>query len=432
MKTNKLCFIFLFFSFLFALPAFARVNHDIPYLKAYLGDDRNQFDIYEIVEPIRNKINLNPKDYTNYEMLALVYDHFGMYDKAIEVLKLAIERYPSSGKGRHILYGNLARMYLALGQLEIAKPVIIKAIQHSPFNLTNHTHLLRYYILKGDYEQAALELKTINNIDKGKDWYEGVYIYIVNTIKNKDKILKFFEECIKANPQSQLPYRIMAITIRDFAKDDLDAKFPQVMDYFNKALELESEYLPTYVSIAETHLMRAISTENKAYFDDSLAWFNKAYKIDEKNLMLAYAMGNLFIYMKKYDKAIDKLEYAYENGLKHDLVVENLSLAYNNKAYFLYKAGDHLSEGLKLIDKAISLNPDDGIVLGTKAEILYALKRYEQAHDYINRAIELEPDNLEMQQDLENIVKALEENKKQAKNKKEDKKQSRKKINISF
>ncbi len=118
-------------------------------------------------------------------------------------------------------------------------------------------------------------------------------------------------------------------------------------------------------------------------------------------------MGNAYYYGRDYDKAIEKLEYAYKNGLDDDDLKETLARAYNNKAYALYQAGNNLDEGLSLIDKAIQLLPGSGIILGTKAELLYKLGRYEEAHKYITRALELEPEYEEMKQDLVRIEEAL-------------------------
>ncbi len=82
---------------------------------------------------------------------------------------------------------------------------------------------------------------------------------------------------------------------------------------------------------------------------------------------------------------------------------------YNSKAYSLYESGERLEEGLEIINNAIFIKPNDGIILSTKAEILYKMKRYEEAYEYIKKGIKLEPNRPEIIQDFKNIKKALKE-----------------------
>ncbi|MDD3374491.1 MAG: hypothetical protein PHY73_02070 [Candidatus Omnitrophica bacterium] len=84
-----------------------------------------------------------------------------------------------------------------------------------------------------------------------------------------------------------------------------------------------------------------------------------------------------------------------------------LAVKYNNEAYGLYKKGIELERGIELVDKALEMYPDNGIFLSTKAEILYKLGDYNSAYDYIKRGLELEPNHLEMKEDLKRIEKAL-------------------------
>lgn len=71
---------------------------------------------------------------------------------------------------------------------------------------------------------------------------------------------------------------------------------------------MNPKYLPTYISIADTHMFLGVITKDAAPYQEALSWFNKAYALEPENLNLAYAMGGLFTYMQDYDKAIEKLE----------------------------------------------------------------------------------------------------------------------------
>jgi tetratricopeptide (TPR) repeat protein len=84
-----------------------------------------------------------------------------------------------------------------------------------------------------------------------------------------------------------------------------------------------------------------------------------------------------------------------------------LATAYNNKAYDFYKEGKNLEEGLELVEKAILLDPKEGVFLSTKAELLYKMGRYQEAYEYIKRGIALKPNHPEIQQDFKMIEEAV-------------------------
>ena len=86
---------------------------------------------------------------------------------------------------------------------------------------------------------------------------------------------------------------------------------------------------------------------------------------------------------------------------------KSLAFAYNGKSYSLYKEDKELERGLELINKAIGFEPNNGYILGTKAELLYKMGKYKEAHKYIKQALELEPGHEEMEQDLVLIEEAL-------------------------
>jgi tetratricopeptide (TPR) repeat protein len=111
--------------------------------------------------------------------------------------------------------------------------------------------------------------------------------------------------------------------------------------------------------------------------------------------------------MEEYDKGIERLEYAFDRGVNDKNAVELLAAAYNNKAYSYYETGKNIKEGLKTIDKAIALNPNNGLILSTKAELLYKAKKFKEAYQYIQKAMELEPDEPGIKKDLEIMEAAI-------------------------
>jgi tetratricopeptide (TPR) repeat protein len=411
MKITKLLIITIFIPFLISLSALAKEDREVSGIKEMLSGGPTRQEIFNLIKAVQARIKEDPTNHDMYEALGFLYDRIGQYDKSIEALKQEIKYYPEDGEDLGTIYSNLARQYMNLGNLDDAKPAIDKALQIDSNDIITHTHLLRYYVLKTQYKEAALELKTLSDLNKDNkdyDCYYDIYVFTLDKIKNDADIVSLFREAIKANPDSHLSHRALATAIRNSSKD-IEKDFPEIMEEFNKALALNPRFVPTYISIANGYMFLGLKTKNKTYLKDSLEWFNKAHKLDPKNIKLTYAISNFFVYTGQHDKAIEKLEPLLNKGDNSEIIIDCLVRAYNIKAYSYYKTGRNLKEGLKIIDKAITFKSNDGVLLSTKAELLYKLGRFNEAYEYIKKAIVLEPDEPEIKQDLENIEKAIKE-----------------------
>ena len=384
---------------------------DISDLKESLAEKTYYQEEYEIIDNIQAEIENNPSNHTNYAALAFYCDYVGLYARTLEAIKLEIKYAPENGEW-DMIYGNLARAYLSLGKIDEAKKPVLKSLKYNPKNITNHMHLLSFYVLKKQYREAASELKILSELDKDRDFYHEIYKWRAGNDRDLKDMVTLFEEAVKINPDSYLAHRVLGIALRD-SSGYIEKNISVAMKFLNKALELNPKYIPTYIAIANTYMYMAMTTKKKAYYNDSLRWLGKAYKLDPKDTRLAYATGYIYLHMGQYDKAIEKFEYTYYGGNKDEEVLQALIQAYNQKAYVShYKTGINLEKGLQAINKAIMLDENNGVILSTKAELLYKMGRHDEAYEYIKRGIKLEPNELEIKQDLENIEKALKKAKK--------------------
>ena len=63
----------------------------------------------------------------------------------------------------------------------------------------------------------------------------------------------------------------------------------------------------------------------------------------------------------------------------------------NNLAWFLIDKNRNINEGLKLVDKAIVLNPDNYMYLDTKGWGLFKQDKYQEALEILQKSWELKP-----------------------------------------
>jgi tetratricopeptide (TPR) repeat protein len=219
-----------------------------------------------------------------------------------------------------------------------------------------------------------------------------------------------FEAAVEMEPDNYRAMRALGGAVRyaGVHSENFQESLESSLKILRKALELNPDYILTYITISNHFKILALlkngdSEENLRTARD---WLDRAYKKDPENPWVAYSMGALYLLTEEYAKAIEHLEFALT--LRNQAPIErDLVLAYNQLAYGYYTRGTNLEEGLELIDKAIAINSEDGIILSTKAELLYKLGRYEEAFRYISKGIRLEPDIEEIQKDFMMIKEAL-------------------------
>jgi tetratricopeptide (TPR) repeat protein len=238
--------------------------------------------------------------------------------------------------------------------------------------------------------------------------YYETYMDILQT-KHLDpqETVSFYEQAVKVNPQSAKARRTLATVIRNSDTTKVVENFAPIMSELMAALKLDPHYIPTHITIANTYMFRAFKLGTAKDRQTALDWLNKAQKIDPEDFRVHYARGHVLYVFKRYDKAIKAYERALKLSPDDLMALEGIANSYNGKAYELYLKGKDLHLGLQLIDKAIALKPNDGIILSTKAELLYKMGRYEEAYELIKTALAYGPEKEEMLQDKINIEKAL-------------------------
>ena len=84
--------------------------------------------------------------------------------------------------------------------------------------------------------------------------------------------------------------------------------------------------------------------------------------------------------------------------------------ALNYLGYTFAEAGENLDEALKLIQRAVALDPDNGSYVDSLGWAYYQLGRHDQARGYLERAVRLEPADATLQEHLGDVYVALGQN----------------------
>lgn len=158
----------------------------------------------------------------------------------------------------------------------------------------------------------------------------------------------------------------------------------QAQNAYQMAIEFDPAYARAYGALAVT-LMRALAAGYIEYPEETkeraLELALKAVELDTKSQHVFWSLGFVYLYHEQYEKAAEAVRTAliiapsYADGL-------GLLALINNRM-------GHAEESIKLIDKAILLNPyyswDYLYNLGWAH---YTLENYEKAAEFLQRALE--------------------------------------------
>ena len=129
-----------------------------------------------------------------------------------------------------------------------------------------------------------------------------------------------------------------------------------------------------------------ISFYNAGEYERSLELFQRAYNLDQRNVSALFAHGLAFDKLNRFAEAAGMYEKVLEQEPGHEKALKALIGAYE-------RAGDN-EKALAACDRGIAAKPDDEYFPLAKARILMKHDNFEDAVPLLEKAHELEPDDL--------------------------------------
>lgn len=125
-------------------------------------------------------------------------------------------------------------------------------------------------------------------------------------------------------------------------------------------------------------------------YEEAVKYFSQAINIigkpDERHWTFYYARGTAYERMKNWPAA--------EVDLKRALVLApDQPLVLNYLGYSWIDQGKNMKEGMRLIEKAVALKPDDGYIVDSLGWAHYKQGNFKEAVRYLERAVEIRPED---------------------------------------
>lgn len=290
--------------------------------------------------------------------------------KQLAALRDYVENYPMQAKDARVAY---ARALVVDKQYDVALKHFRIALEQMPDrnDLLYAVGLLA--MQAGEYDLAEKCLKRL--IEKGHAESNMLRLYVAQIAeddKRIDEALKWYDsvEAGEQYPQAQL--RAARMLLKNGRQDE-------AREHLRKALK-DDPKAQVSLALAEAQMLR---DGNRAA--DALAVLSKALDADPDNLELLYETALTA-------ERLDKLDLMEKNLRRLIALKPDYAQAYNALGYSLADRGLRLDEAGKLIDKALSLTPEDPFILDSKGWVLFRKGDKAAALDMLRHAYEKRPD----------------------------------------
>jgi len=125
-------------------------------------------------------------------------------------------------------------------------------------------------------------------------------------------------------------------------------------------------------------------------YDEAVEYYSKAIKLivkpEKRHWAYYYSRGTCLERLKNWPAAEADLQKAL-------VLFPDQPLVLNYLGYSWVDQGVNLAQGLSLIEKAVSLRPDDGYIVDSLGWAYFKLGDFKESVKYLERAVELRPDD---------------------------------------
>jgi tetratricopeptide (TPR) repeat protein len=197
----------------------------------YYAQQKMFFEVKQIKTDI---YKIFPEDSLN--RMATDYNNIGEYDKAIELLKKAIELNPDYV----FAYRELGRAYLQQKRIDEALEVLQKVVRLKPYISGSHVNVAYALLEKGKPRESLAEFKKAEKIGGIEPGVYGNIAYIYLTFGETEKALKYYKKSLKMDPANYNVHFGLGQTYLTRNSPD------EALDEFERVVSLKSDFTQAY------------------------------------------------------------------------------------------------------------------------------------------------------------------------------------------
>jgi tetratricopeptide (TPR) repeat protein len=168
---------------------------------------------------------------------------------------------------------------------------------------------------------------------------------------------------------------------------------------FTSRISLWQDTIKKSPGKARPHLALGNAYLDNKQYDESILCFNKALDLNPDYLEAYESLGAIYLQLDMPLKTVELCEQSLEKFPPNKLILLNLAVAYSKL--------DNYSESINLLKQVLSTDSNNAGVLGFLAELKFRTGNYEKAQLYLAQA--MKADQADPTVDLSNMIFPLEE-----------------------
>ncbi len=160
--------------------------------------------------------------------------------------------------------------------------------------------------------------------------------------------------------------------------------YAEKKDYDN-LVKMSEEALDIFPNQATAYYLNGAGYNGQGEYRDALSSLQQALIMSSRNVRLRYDVlnetGKSYFYLKQYAKSDNAFEEALKINAKDPVILKNYS-------YYLASRGEQLGKAKDLATKLNKSAPDHPISLDAMAFVLYKMKDYDVAKEWLDKALQ--------------------------------------------
>jgi tetratricopeptide (TPR) repeat protein len=148
-----------------------------------------------------------------------------------------------------------------------------------------------------------------------------------------------------------------------------------------------------------TQYQAGLRLYHEGKYEQCIPYFQKAYRLDERNIAALFAHGLALNKLRKYREAAALFEKVLEKDPAHEKALRSLPMAYT-------AAGEE-DKALAAYDRGIAAFPDDYYSYLGKAKVLIKLRNFREALPLLRKAHDLDSQRIETSEILAQTLTEL-------------------------
>lgn len=341
-------------------------------------------DVDASVKDIEKLVKLNPSEPRYIGLIGEVYQANKMYDKAIQTYNRILDKEPDNADA----LVSIAETYRKKGDIKKHDEYIERIFKNDKIDIDSKILTFIPYI-----EQLQKDSTLKDEVLKMADLLVSVHPDDVKALTAKADVLYNVGQKKEAQQQYSkvinmkdvpstvwLQLYILDAELEDYNQLIADTKLgiekepKDLFGYFYNALanQQKKNYQPAADVLTKAFDLEAKGETNKMEYTPQL------------KLQMLISLGDVSFELKNYERS----DSAYEAALEID---PNNATVLNNYAYYLSERDNKLEKAERMSKKSNLLVDNNSAFLDTYAWIMYKMKNYTEALDWIEQALE-QPD----------------------------------------